>query len=93
MSSVYNITKEETDKSGSRNAEIISICCQSEDSSGLLLRCRIKTEGKERKTPRSPEICSVAPSKEATDYTNEKKILKLSHQQLNNLAAVISEEA
>lgn len=31
MSSVYNITKETTDTSGSRKAEIISTCCQSED--------------------------------------------------------------
>lgn len=62
MSSIYNITKKETDKSGSRNAEITLACCQSEDSSGLLLRCRIKTEGKEWKTPRGPGICSVAPS-------------------------------
>lgn len=36
MSSVYNITRKETDKSGSRNVEITLTCCQSEDSSGLL---------------------------------------------------------
>lgn len=49
--------------------------------------------GKEWRTAYGPEICDAAPPQEATDYTNKKEILKLSHQQLNNLASVIFEEA